>query len=256
MRRKVVIAVGMFAAVLAGLQISWWLRDDPRVGSPARGDRPVAAADAPARRPRAKKKPRAAPPPATPPAERPAAPGPGAPAEGAVFGRVKGAERLDDGTVFVEGCGVDPDGEGSAIDQDGGFFLPMDAQRCRLRAWRRHGALRLPGEWVEVDTTTGEVDVELDVPTFAPAGMGIGFRPSPDGVVIEQVHPGTPAFEAGLLPGDVITDIDGHPTEGVGMEEFLRYGIGPAGTTVHLVGVSADGEPFDTAFPRREIVLD
>lgn len=175
--------------------------------------------------------------------------------EAAVFGRVRGAERLPDGSVFLEGCGVDP-GEARAIDQDGGFFFPAEQGRCRVRAWRSHGALRLPGAWVDVDLTAGgEVDVELEVPTFAPAGMGVGFRPTPDGVVIEQVHPGTPAYEAGLLPGDLITAINGEPTDGMGIEDFLYEGIGPAGSTVRLEGTSADGEPFDTAFARREIVL-
>lgn len=181
---------------------------------------------------------------------------PPAPRDAAVFGRVRGAERLADGTVFLEGCGVDRDGEAAAIDQDGGFYFPAEAGPCRLRAWRRHGALRLPGEWVEIEPASGgEVDVALDVPTFAPAGMGIGFRPASDGVVVETVHPGTPAHEAGLEPGDVITAINGEPTDGMGTEDFLHEGIGPAGTEVDLEGFTSDGEPFESRFLRREILL-
>ncbi len=179
-----------------------------------------------------------------------------APRDAAVFGRVRGAERLADGTVFLEGCGVDRDDEASAIDQDGGFYFPAEAGPCRVRAWRQHGALRLPGEWVEIDPAAGgEVDVDLDVPTFALAGMGIGFRPQSEGVVVETVHPGTPAFEAGLQPGDLITAINGQPTDGMDTEDFLYEGIGPAGTEVHVEGVSSEGEPFDSRFHRREIVL-
>jgi len=177
--------------------------------------------------------------------------------DAAVYGRVRGAERLDDGTVFLEGCGIDQGDESAPIDQDGGFFFPAASEPCRVRAWRQHGALRLPGPWIELDPTAGaDLDVELEVPTFAPAGMGIGFRPAAEGVVVEQVHAGTPAFEAGLQSGDVISAINGVPTDGMGMEDFLHEGIGPAGTEVQVEGVTADGEPFDTTFQRREIVLD
>ncbi|MCB9685265.1 MAG: PDZ domain-containing protein [Alphaproteobacteria bacterium] len=114
--------------------------------------------------------------------------------------------------------------------------------------------LRLPGPWVEVDARSdGDVEIDLDVPTFAPAGMGIGFQPVDGGVRVNLVHDGTPAAEVGLTEGDVITAIDGVGTEGMDVEDFLSYGIGPAGSEVHLEGNGTDGQPFDLTFHRREI---
>ncbi|MCA9491676.1 MAG: PDZ domain-containing protein [Myxococcales bacterium] len=176
------------------------------------------------------------------------------PLDAAVYGRVRGAERLDDGTVFLEGCGLQRRGEGAPLDVDGGFFFQSEAGPCRLRAWRQAGMLRLPGPWVEVDARSGgDVEVDLSVPTFSPAGMGIGFQPVDGGVLVSLVHEGTPAAEVGLVEGDVITAIDGVETQGMEVEDFLSYGIGPAGSEVHLEGNGSDGEPFEVTFHRREI---
>lgn len=171
--------------------------------------------------------------------------------DAAIYGRVRGAERLQDGTVFLEGCGLQERGEPAPIDVDGGFFLQAQSGKCSLRAWRRSGMLRLPGPWIEVDAdAAADAEVDLEVPTFEPAGMGIGFQPTDGGVAVNQVHEGTPAAAAGLAPGDVITAIDGAGTEGMDVEEFLLHGIGPAGTDVVLEGTTVDGEPFEIVVRR------
>ena len=156
-----------------------------------------------------------------------------------------------------QGCGLEDRGDPAPLDADGGLFFPTTSGKCRIRAWRQAGALRLPGPRVEVDAVAGaDADVDLEVPTFAPAGMGIGFRPTPDGVAVEHVQEGTPAWDAGLQSGDLISTINGVPTEGMGLEDFLQEGIGPAGTAVHVEGTNTAGEPFDLTFTRKPIAVD
>ncbi|HEV2104482.1 MAG TPA: S41 family peptidase, partial [Candidatus Eisenbacteria bacterium] len=52
-------------------------------------------------------------------------------------------------------------------------------------------------------------------------------------LVISAVE-GSPAWDAGLEPGDVITRIDGHGTQGLGLGDVSSRLRGPAGTTVRL----------------------
>jgi hypothetical protein len=177
-----------------------------------------------------------------------------APLDAAVFGRVRGAERLPEGSVFLEGCGLQERGEPAPIDVDGGFFFQSQSGRCSVRAWRRSGLLRIPGPWVEVDASAGsDAEIDLEVPTYEPADMGILFGPTEGGVAVNGVHEGTPAAAAGLGEGDLITSIDGDPTDGMEVEDFLVHGVGPAGSEVQLEGITAEGEPFAITVTRAPI---
>jgi carboxyl-terminal processing protease len=73
-------------------------------------------------------------------------------------------------------------------------------------------------------------------------------------VVIAQPFPGGPADEGGLLPGDVVLEVDGRDTLGLSLEESVSMIRGPAGTTVRLLvqrrGLEA---PFEVEIVRREI---
>lgn len=174
-----------------------------------------------------------------------------APADAPLSGRVRGANDLPEGTVFLEGCGA---AESDPVDADGSFFVQTEGGPCTMRAWRQSGMLRLPGPWVAVEAKPGvDVDVALSVPTFAPAGMGIGFRATDDGVTVTGVRSGSPAESAGLDEGDVILMIDGQSTEGMDTDGFLQAGIGPEGSEVQLEGTTLDGEPFDLTLTRRPI---
>lgn len=47
-----------------------------------------------------------------------------------------------------------------------------------------------------------------------PPRLGIIIQNQPEGVLVERVLPATPAQRAGLLPGDLLVAVDGHPLAG------------------------------------------
>jgi hypothetical protein len=169
-----------------------------------------------------------------------------------VRGRVLGADALPEGEVSLEGCGTTP---ADTVDAAGSFYLLMTAEGCRLRAWRTHGSLRVPGPWVAVNPRAvfEELEVELTVPTWEPAGMGIQIRPDGDGMRVTRVLDGSPAEVAGVMAGDLVLSIDGVATEGMDLDTFLQYGLGPDGSEVELEVETPDGE-VDLIAVRRALI--
>jgi carboxyl-terminal processing protease len=72
-------------------------------------------------------------------------------------------------------------------------------------------------------------------------------------VVIAPVE-GSPAWDAGLEPGDVITKVDGHSTFGLSPDEVGTRLRGPAGTSVTLT-VARDGPERDLRLERRRVTV-
>jgi len=74
--------------------------------------------------------------------------------------------------------------------------------------------------------------------------IGIGVRLMTDdrSIVIEDVFPGSPAEQAGLVPGDAIIEVDEHPvSDGPAQESIERLG-GEPGTEFELTVRGADGK--------------
>lgn len=67
-------------------------------------------------------------------------------------------------------------------------------------------------------------------------GVGIDGAPWADGrIVVKQVVAGGPAHLAGIKAGDVITHIDGKPTDGSNFKEMVERLRGRAGTPIEIV---------------------
>jgi carboxyl-terminal processing protease len=66
------------------------------------------------------------------------------------------------------------------------------------------------------------------------AGVGMQIREFRGQTIVDFPFPATPAFRAGVKPGDAILTIDGISTEGYTVEDVARDVRGPQGTTVRL----------------------
>lgn len=90
---------------------------------------------------------------------------------------------------------------------------------------------------------------------------GIGIRINTDLrtglVLVESPMVGTPAYEAGILAGDVIVKIDGQSTESMPLKKVIELIQGEPGTKVTL-GVVHEGAkaPVDIEITRAEIHVD
>jgi len=88
-------------------------------------------------------------------------------------------------------------------------------------------------------------------------GMKIVARPGKMGKLVTYVDapiPGSPAFRAGLRPGDIVEKVDGKPTEGLNTDEVARMLKGPKGTQVHVT-ILREGydQPLEVNITRDEI---
>ncbi len=85
-------------------------------------------------------------------------------------------------------------------------------------------------------------------------GVGMSVGPRDNKVIVIAPFAGTPAYRAGLRPGDVIIAVDGKPTDNMdttGVADLLK---GPKGTTVHVTVLRAGmDKPMEFTMQRAEI---
>jgi carboxyl-terminal processing protease len=79
----------------------------------------------------------------------------------------------------------------------------------------------------ELDAQTGSLEED-----FEGAGLALDLHAGAP-VVVAPIE-GSPAWEAGLLPGDVISKVDGHSAFGLGLPEIGAYFRGKPGTALKL----------------------
>ena len=88
--------------------------------------------------------------------------------------------------------------------------------------------------------------------------VGIGVQLDDDetkGPIIRSVIPGTPAEEAGLKRGDLITQVDGKSTDGETIDAVVSRVRGPEGEPVTLTIKRGDAVPFDVTITRKKFDL-
>jgi carboxyl-terminal processing protease len=87
-------------------------------------------------------------------------------------------------------------------------------------------------------------------------GIGIQVGIDPDSGRLRVIAPmvGTPAYEAGVLAGDQIVEIDGHTTEGMGPDKAVDVLTGRPGTEVSLSVLHEGAEQPETVKITRAII--
>ncbi|MBC5737254.1 S41 family peptidase [Lawsonibacter faecis] len=85
-------------------------------------------------------------------------------------------------------------------------------------------------------------------------GIGVSMQMEAEGALITQVIADTAAEEAGLLPGDIITAVDGNAAAGAALEQIKAWVTGEEGTSV-TVTVLRDGRSRDYMLVRRVVVI-
>src|SRR5499433_3824173 len=85
-------------------------------------------------------------------------------------------------------------------------------------------------------------------------GVGMTVGPRNNKVIVIFPFVGTPAYKAGIHPGDVIIAVDGKSTENMSTGDVADMLKGPKGTTVHI-SISREGveKPMEFTLVRDEI---
>src|ERR1041385_8075214 len=85
-------------------------------------------------------------------------------------------------------------------------------------------------------------------------GVGMTVGPRNNKVIVIAPFVGTPAYRAGIHPGDVIVAVDGKPTDNMGTTEVADMLKGPKGTQVRVTIVREGApKPMDFVVTRDEI---
>ncbi len=65
-------------------------------------------------------------------------------------------------------------------------------------------------------------------------GVGMQIAPRNNRIIVVAPFAGTPAYKAGLRPGDAIIAVDGKPTDNLSVSDVADMLKGPKGTNVHI----------------------
>ena len=87
------------------------------------------------------------------------------------------------------------------------------------------------------------------------SGIGVAVNEVPQGLRVATVYKNTPAREAGIQSGDVITEVNGHSIAGKSGDISTNEIRGPAGTKVTLTVKSRDGGLRPVTVVRREVSI-
>jgi carboxyl-terminal processing protease len=85
-------------------------------------------------------------------------------------------------------------------------------------------------------------------------GVGMTVGPRNNKVIVIAPFVGTPAYRAGIRPGDIIAAVDGKPTDNMSTSDVADLLKGPKGTTVHITILrEGSDKPLEFSVVRDEI---
>jgi carboxyl-terminal processing protease len=130
------------------------------------------------------------------------------------------------------------------VDEEKLFY---GALRGMVRELDPHSQFLTPEEYADLNaSTTGEF-----------GGLGIEVTVRNGWITVVTPLIGTPAFKAGILPGDRIVKIDGEATDRLSLEEAVHKMRGKPGTRI-VLGIARKGQSklLDVTIVRRIIKVD
>jgi len=148
-------------------------------------------------------------------------------------------------SAWVEGCG----GLANA-DEDGVYYMEVVPGPCTVLAMRQDGQLRTMGAPVDVVATAGQdLVLDLELPGYRRAGLGVRIRQVEEGYVIEEAIEGGGGAAAGLQADDLVLEVNGEPTADMDMATFVDDVGGREGSDVELL-LERDGEQLQVMVTR------
>ena len=84
-------------------------------------------------------------------------------------------------------------------------------------------------------------------------GVGLSVITQADGLLVTEVYSDSPAESWGIVPGDLITDIEGRPVSDMSLDLAMSYMQGEEGTAVTFTVVSS-GKALRTVSPVRALM--
>ncbi len=86
-------------------------------------------------------------------------------------------------------------------------------------------------------------------------GIGAVIQPRGDHVMVVEPHKDFPAYKAGLMPGDIILEIDGQSTAGRDEDQVRTLLHGQPGTTVDMT-IKRNGQKLEKSLEREVVRVD
>jgi carboxyl-terminal processing protease len=153
----------------------------------------------------------------------------------------------DDYAVLDEICRI--------LEED--FVNPAAVDCDELRDGAISGFIGRLGDphTVYIDPESYERGLDIISGTFEGIGAQVDQNPLTGEIVIVTPFRGSPAEEAGLVPGDVILAVDGESTAGWTIDQAVNRIRGEQGTPVELTIRRADGSTEDVTIVRSTITI-
>jgi len=121
-----------------------------------------------------------------------------------------------------------------------------------------HSAVDALGDRWSFYMTAEEYESYLDSANnrFAGIGVGIATDDTSEGVTVLYVYKDSSAEDAGIVPGDVITGIDGMSVKGISLDDMRGLLSRPIGDTAELIILRADGTTETLTVIYRYVFVD